>query len=68
MEYWQQPQHKGRRCNVTKIFYLCDGKREKCKKTRCYKNGGECRHTTDINHALKFERKGSDKNGDFYEK
>lgn len=27
-------------------FYLCNGKVKKCKKSECYRNGGECRHTT----------------------
>ena len=35
---------------MEKIFYLCDGERENCKKRNCYKNGGDCRHTTDISH------------------
>ena len=26
--------------NKEKVFYLCDGEVENCKKTRCYKNGG----------------------------
>ena len=50
------------------FFYLCDGEREKCKKRNCYKNGGNCRHTTDISHAMNFERRGKYKNGSFYEK
>ena len=50
------------------IFYLCNGEREKCKKRNCYKNGGNCRHTTDISHAMNFERRGKYKNGSFYEK
>lgn len=27
------------------ILYLCDGNVDSCRKTACYKNGGECRHT-----------------------
>jgi hypothetical protein len=53
---------------VKRIFYLCDGERENCKKRNCYKNGGDCRHTTDISHAMNFERRGKYKNGSFYEK
>lgn len=53
---------------MEKIFYLCDGERENCKKRNCYKNGGDCRHTTDISHAMNFERRGKCKNGSFYEK
>lgn len=37
---------------MSKIFVLCDGKVEGCSKTGCYKNGGECRHTTDTKHAI----------------
>lgn len=37
---------------MNKTFVLCDGKVESCRKTGCYKNGGECRHTTDIKHAI----------------
>lgn len=39
---------------MEKIFYLCDGERENCKKRNCYKNGGDCRHTTDISHGIPF--------------
>ncbi len=41
---------------MSKIFYLCDGEREDCKKRRCYKNGGDCMHTTDIRHAINFHQ------------
>jgi len=34
------------------VLYLCDGDVPGCRKTGCYKRGGECRHTTDISHAL----------------
>lgn len=34
------------------IFYLCDGNVENCNKCSCYKNGGECRYTSDISHAI----------------
>lgn len=37
---------------MSKIFVLCDGEVESCKKTGCYKNGGDCRHTTDTKHAI----------------
>ena len=53
---------------MEKVFYLCDGEKENCKKNTCYKNEGVCRHTTDISHAMNFERVGEYKNGDFYEK
>ena len=53
---------------VERVFYLCDGERENCKKRKCYKNGGDCKRTTDINHAMNFERRGKYKNGSFYEK
>lgn len=44
-----------------KIFYLCDGEIESCPKRMCYKNlkkeeiEAECRHTSDIKHAVKFQ-------------
>lgn len=35
-----------------KICYLCDGK--SCQDPiYCYKNGSDCRHTTDLDHAYK---------------
>ncbi|WP_286471575.1 hypothetical protein [Parabacteroides goldsteinii] len=37
-----------------RIFYKCNGEKEDCSKTNCYKNGGECRHTQDINYAESF--------------
>ena len=46
------------------IFYVCNGEMEGCTKTLCYKNGGWCDHTSDINAAANFEKKGSL----FYEK
>lgn len=46
------------------MYCLCDGKKECCEKQRCYKNGGDCSHTTDIRHALNFEKRGDV----FYEK
>lgn len=51
-----------------KVFYLCDGEKEDCKKRSCYKDGGECKHTSNINHALNFKRVGKSENGSFYEK
>ena len=52
-----------------KIYYLCNGQKEDCQKRNCYINGGNCKHTSDINRALNFEIKGSYKNGgSFYEK
>lgn len=51
-----------------KVFYLCDGEKEDCKKMTCYKNGGECKHTSNIEHALNFERVGKNEKGTFYEK
>lgn len=42
-----------------RIWYLCDGEKEGCKKRYCYKNTKEnpCRHTKDINHAMNFNKK-----------
>ena len=36
-------------------LYLCDGEVPSCSKTACYKRGLECRHTTDVTHALNPE-------------
>ena len=41
----------------SRVFYLCDGERENCKRNMCYKNGGDCKHTKDIGHAKNFSRK-----------
>lgn len=42
------------------IFYLCDGNVKKCCNSEgCYKNGGECVHTTDVFHAVNFLTKNS---------
>lgn len=41
--------------NEKKVLYLCDGKIPECAKTSCYKHGGTCRRTTDIEHAVNFE-------------
>ncbi|MEZ3435693.1 MAG: hypothetical protein K1W34_13955 [Lachnospiraceae bacterium] len=42
--------------NKEKVFYLCDGEVEKCKKNTCYKNNGPCTYTTDIRHAKNFQK------------
>lgn len=42
---------------MMKILLLCDG-RAQCsqkEKTECFKNGGNCRHTSDIRHAKNFQ-------------
>ena len=39
---------------MRKVMYLCDGEVPECEKTSCYKNGGPCRHTTDVDHAMNF--------------
>ena len=41
-----------------KVFFLCDGEKEDCKKTCCYKNTDDtpCKRTSDINHAKNFEK------------
>ena len=41
--------------NKNTILYLCDGDIPTCRKDECYKRGGECRHTTDADHALNPE-------------
>lgn len=35
------------------FFYLCDGKVKDCNKKSCYKNGGECRHTSNAKNRKK---------------
>lgn len=39
---------------VERVFYLCNGQKENCKKTSCYMNGGRCKHTSDIRYAKNF--------------
>ena len=40
----------------TKIMYLCDGQIDSC--THCFHKGmGECRHTSNIEHAVNFKRR-----------
>ena len=41
--------------NKNTILYLCDGDIPTCRKDECYKRGGECRYTTDADHALNPE-------------
>ena len=41
--------------NKNTILYLCDGDIPTCRMDECYKRGGECRHTTDADHALNPE-------------
>ena len=40
------------------ILFLCDGEKEDCRRTHCYKNTNDepCKRTTDINHAKNFEK------------
>ena len=38
------------------VFYLCDGDVDGCLRSNCYKNGGECRHTSDVYHARNFRK------------
>lgn len=37
-----------------KIFYLCDGSAPNCPRTNCYKRGGDCYHTDNVDHAKMF--------------
>ena len=41
--------------DTKKIFFICDGDVPECKKTGCYKRGGECKWTSDVRHAVNFE-------------
>lgn len=46
---------EGKLESIKKILFLCDGNVPECKKTHCYKSGGECKCTSDIRHAINFE-------------
>ena len=50
-----------------KVFYLCDGEKEDCKKTKCYQNGGECKYTEDIEHAKNFSKEEHREESSFWE-
>ncbi len=40
---------------IDSVFYLCNGNRWDCRNSKdCYKNGGECRYTTDIENSKNF--------------
>lgn len=41
-----------------KVAYLCDGKKQDCKKWRCYmkEKNGTCMYTSDLRHAKNFEK------------
>lgn len=38
------------------IMFLCNGEKEGCRKTNCYKNTDKCpcKHTSDIKYAMNF--------------
>lgn len=38
-------------------LFLCDGKVEGCLKTNCFKQGGVCYRTTDVQHAVNFQKR-----------
>lgn len=38
-------------------YYLCDGNVEDCNKDECYKFGGECMHTQNIENAINPQEK-----------
>lgn len=49
------------------IWYLCDGEKEDCPRTHCYKTEVDgCRYTSDINHAANFKKKETQKGGIAY--
>ena len=42
--------------NTPRVMYLCDGQIDSC--THCFHKGmGECRHTSNIEHAVNFKRR-----------
>lgn len=45
--------------------YICDGVDSECRRSNCYVYGGECRHTTKVEHAKNFYK---DFDGDYTEK
>ena len=49
-----------------KVFFLCNGNKAGCTKEACFKNGGGCRHTSDVGNAANF-REGIGE-GLYYEK
>ena len=42
--------------DVPDVCYICDHEDPNCKKDGCSKHGGPCEHTTDIRHAVNFEK------------
>ena len=47
---------------IKKVFYLCDGKVPRCMEKYggkgspgCFRNGGNCKHTSNPEHAVNFE-------------
>lgn len=36
---------------MKRIFYCCDGEKECGQNKGCFRNGGECQHTTEADHA-----------------
>lgn len=44
------------------VYFLCDGNKEECiGEENCYKNGGDCKRTTDVTHAKNFRKVKKDK-------
>lgn len=41
--------------NKNAVLCLRDGDVPSCRKNECYKHGGECRRTTDVDHAITAE-------------
>lgn len=54
---------------MSKIFYICDGKKPGCRKIDCYKSSKitqtTCMYTSDISHALNFKK--ANQGEDFFE-
>ena len=40
-----------------KVLYMCDGQDEQCSKNSCFRKGGECFKTTNVEHAINFIEK-----------
>lgn len=40
------------------ILFLCNGEVKGCRNSRCYKHGGDCRHTSNVEYAVNFQKCG----------
>lgn len=52
---------------MSKIFYLCNGKKKDCKKIDCYTKGGKCKHTSDVKFARNFTKRNRNEKAAYWE-